>query len=358
MLFFRRHKSLSFATGILFTLAIGFIDYITGYKVALSVFYLAPIGFVTWFVGRRAGFFASVFSVITSSLSDYAAGKIYTHLFIELWNVFLPLVFFLIFTWLLSELKSTLEKRERLVLELEQIKEALERKKDELEHSNAELNQFAMIVSHDLRSPLGTVGNFITLLERKYGAALDAKAHEYIFFAREGIKRMEQLISGLLYLARAGRPETVFARVDCNAVLRQALSNLGRDMEESGASVEAAGLPALDGDETQLVQLFQNLLGNGIKYRRAGVPPVIRVRAEPRSGEWLFSIKDNGIGIKQEFLKRIFEPLQRLHTRAEYPGTGLGLSICKKIVKRHGGDIWAESVPGGGSTFYFTLPKK
>ena len=251
-----------------------------------------------------------------------------------------------------------MEKRDGLILELSRAKEGLERGKMELVRSNADLFQFARIAAHDLRSPLNTVGSYLSLLERKYGAVLDEKAHEYIFAARAGIKRMDQLVSSLLDLARIDVPERNFSPVDCNVVLKQTLSNLTADIAESRARIDVRTLPVLNGDPAQLVQLFQNLISNAIKYRRAGIQPVILISAESRSDEWIFSVKDNGIGIRQEALESIFEPLKRLHTETDYRGTGLGLSICRKIVERHGGKIWADSAQADGSTFSFTMPKK
>ena len=198
---------------------------------------------------------------------------------------------------------------------------------------------------------------YVQLLQTQYGGRLDKDADEFIGFAVDGAKRMQGLIDDLLAYSRVGTRGKEFTATDCNVVLARTLLNLKTAIDESGAQVTQDQLPTVPGDEFQLGQLLQNLIGNAIKYRGQG-PAEIRVRCE-RDGEmWRFAVTDNGIGIDPEYTDRIFVIFQRLHTRQEYPGTGIGLAICKKIVERHRGKIWVESEPGKGSTFYFTLPVK
>ncbi len=235
-------------------------------------------------------------------------------------------------------------------------KEALERTADELRRSNAELEEFAYIASHDLQEPLRMVASYTQLLERRYAEQLDDNAREFIGYAVDGARRMQEFITGLLRYSRVGTEAQVLEEVNLDEACLTALANLRIAIEESGATVTRLGLPVVQGDPRQLTQLFQNLIGNAIKFRKPGQAPVVEVSAE-RTGEfWRISVRDNGIGLDPRFYERVFIIFQRLHTREEYEGMGLGLAICKKIVERHGGRIWVESKEGEGATFSFTLP--
>jgi PAS domain S-box-containing protein len=234
--------------------------------------------------------------------------------------------------------------------------EELKRTVEELERSNKELQQFAYAASHDLKEPLRTVGSFVELLSRKYAGKLDEKADKYIAYAIDGARRMSVLIDDLLTYSRVGTQGKQFDTVPMGPVLTQAMADLKMSIEENQASIDFKDLPTVNGDGSQLVQLLQNLLGNAMKFRKKDVPPRIHVFAERRGNEWVFGVRDNGIGIDPRFHEQIFAIFQRLHTREEYAGTGIGLAICKKIVERHGGRIWVDSKPGDGSSFYFTLP--
>lgn len=225
----------------------------------------------------------------------------------------------------------------------------------EIERSNEDLEQFATVVSHDLREPLRQVASYVALLERRYGGRLDDDAREFIALAREGAHRMDRLILDLLDYARIGRGETLEA-VESEPAVRQAIANLRVAVADSGGLVHiAAPLPRVLGTGPQLVRLFQNLVGNSLKYCRAGVPPRVNISAEPDGDFARFTVADNGIGIEADHHERIFGIFQRLHGRDEYQGTGIGLAICRKVVERHGGDIWLDSVPGQGSRFHFRL---
>jgi len=245
----------------------------------------------------------------------------------------------------------------RDISERKQAELELVRRARELARSNAELEQFAYVASHDLQEPLRMMGSFSQLLARRYGGQLDATAHEFISFIVDGANRMQTLINDLLAYSRVGTRGATFQPNDCEALLERALANLKQSIDDTGAVVIHDPLPTLWVDATQIVQLFQNLIGNAIKYR-GDAPPRIHL-AVARQGEgWVFSVRDNGIGFDPKHAERIFTMFQRLHTRDEYPGTGIGLTICKKIVERHGGRIWAESEPGGGSRFFFTIPAR
>lgn len=227
----------------------------------------------------------------------------------------------------------------------------------DLERSNAELQQFAYVASHDLQEPLRMVASYTQLLARRYKGRLDADADEFIAFAVDGANRMQMLINDLLQYSRVGTRGKPFEPTDTKTVLDQTVSNLDVAIKESGAVLTHDTLPTVMADATQLTQVFQNLIGNAIKFRSKETPR-IHVSAKEKENEWVFSVRDNGIGIDPQYFDRIFVIFQRLHGKTEYPGTGIGLAVCKRIVERHGGRIWIESEEGKGSTFYFTIPKR
>jgi PAS domain S-box-containing protein len=233
---------------------------------------------------------------------------------------------------------------------------ALSEQAAELERSNAELEQFAYVASHDLQEPLRMVASYTQLLERHYGTALDDDAREYIGYAVDGVKRMRELIMDLLAYSRVGSRSGAFETTDAGRVLEQTIADLAAAIEESGAVVTHDPLPTVTADAGQLGQLLQNLLGNALKFHRDGVTPRVHIGARREGTFWVFSVNDNGIGIEPEYHERIFSIFQRLHGRGEYAGTGIGLAICKKIVERHGGRLWLDSTPGEGTTFHFSFP--
>ena len=237
------------------------------------------------------------------------------------------------------------------------LREEHRRSLEELARSNRDLEQFAYVASHDLQEPLRMVAAYTQLLAERYQGKLDENADKYIHYAVDGATRMQRLVQDLLAFSRVGRSGAERRKVDCNSVLATALQNLQAAIEESGARIEAGPLPSVLGDASQLLQVFQNLVGNAIKFRGAE-PLLIRINAEKSGREWWFSFADNGIGIASEHAELIFVIFKRLHTREEYAGNGIGLSICKKIVEQLGGRIWVESIPGQGATFRFTLPAK
>jgi PAS domain S-box-containing protein len=241
------------------------------------------------------------------------------------------------------------------ITERKRAEQNLARKADELARSNADLEQFAYVASHDLQEPLRMVAAYTQLLAERYRGRLDENADKFIGYASEGALRMQVLIQDLLAFSRTGRRETSNVSVDCNPVLQEVLQTMSSSIEESHAVITHQELPVIWADRTQMAQVFQNLIGNAIKFHRE-VPPVISIRAEKADQHWLFSVSDNGIGISAEDAGSIFVVFHRLHTRSEYPGNGIGLAICKKIIERGGGKIWVESQAGSGCTFRFTVP--
>jgi len=267
-----------------------------------------------------------------------------------------------------------------IALSQSQLLEQATRQAQELARSNSELEQFAYVASHDLQEPLRMVTSYLQLLERKYSSQLDATADQFINYAVDGARRMQTLINDLLNYSRVTTRGQPFVEVDCAEILAQAIANLKFAIEDSNAEITYDPLPVIKADPTQLTQVFQNLIGNAIKFRgelppRIHIGVVRREEAEekgsrgaeeknsplpastlPSPNEWLFSVRDNGIGLEAQYAERIFVIFQRLHGRSKYPGTGIGLAICKKIIERHSGRIWVESEPSQGSTFYFTIP--
>jgi signal transduction histidine kinase len=248
--------------------------------------------------------------------------------------------------------------RLRILRELSTVRAAnvtLERRALELERSNAELEQFAYVASHDLQEPLRKVASFCQLLQRRYIGQLDARADQYIEFAVDGAKRMQALIDDLLAFSRVGRVERDAVLVSAASALSQARVNLTTEIRKSGAVIQTTELPVVKAEFSLLTSLFQNLVGNAIKFR-GEKPPVIDVAAVRQDGCWLFSVADNGIGIEPEFADRIFVIFQRLHDRTAYAGTGIGLAMCRKIVEHYGGKIWLDTDYHPGAKFNFTLP--
>jgi PAS domain S-box-containing protein len=253
-------------------------------------------------------------------------------------------------------LVSTVASQLGALIERKQSEEALQLRAEELARSNAELEQFAYVASHDLQEPLRMVASYTQLLARRYGERLDDDAHEFIGYAVEGVTRMQQLIHDLLAFSRVGTHGEAFQATALDAVLERVLRDLEPAIEAGGAHVTSDPLPVVSADAAQLAQVFQNLIVNALKFHGSELPH-IHISATPGEIGWVISVRDNGIGIEPEFFSRIFAIFQRLHSRAQYPGTGIGLSICKKVVERHGGRIWVQSEPGQGTAFFFSLPE-
>ena len=255
----------------------------------------------------------------------------------------------------LQEANTSLEKE---IAERKATADELRKKSEELARSNLELQQFAYVASHDLQEPLRAISGFTELLERRYKGQLDERADKYLSFIVDGTNQMNRIIHDLLAYSRVQTKAQEFGFIDMNQPLNQALLNLQASIREKNAVIRRDPLPGIYADGTQITQLFQNLIGNALKFQRPGVTPEISISAREAGDEWVFSVTDNGIGIDPKYSERIFKIFQRLHAKGEYEGTGIGLAICKRIVERHGGEITVRSEPGTGSTFSFTLPKR
>ncbi|MGA2677387.1 MAG: sensor histidine kinase [Methanobacterium sp.] len=224
-----------------------------------------------------------------------------------------------------------------------------------LKRSNSELEQFAYVASHDLQEPLRMISSFLQLLQMRYSGQLDSDADEFINFAVEGAKRMQNLIQDLLAYSRVTTKGNEFKDIKMEEALEQALVNLKMSIEENNANITHDPLPIITADYSQMIQLLQNLIGNSIKYRSDKIPE-IHISAQEKDNDWIFSVEDNGIGIDPQYSDQVFQIFKRLHTNEEYKGTGIGLAITKRIIERHSGRIWVESELGKGSKFYFTIP--
>jgi signal transduction histidine kinase len=352
-------------------------------RVTVAPVLQGELPFVPFFAATAA---AAWFGGLGPSLLSTALGFVVGMLFVvrpdHTWWTATPHNFAVFGTYLVGALTIVIisvamhRARERAIdrqIELEreagvriQAEEALRKAHDELElrvqertaelaRSNAELQQFAYVASHDLQEPLRMVSNFTQLLADRYDSKLDSDGREFIAYAVEGATRMQTLVQDLLALSRVGTRGKNLEVVRLDEVVDRAVANLEFAIQDNGASVTHDELPEVMADSMQMMQLFQNLIGNGIKFK-GPEPPRVHISAVRDGKEWTFSVRDNGIGFEPQYAERIFAVFQRLHSRDEYQGNGIGLSICRKIVERHHGKIWAESTPGSGTTFHFTMP--
>ena len=255
-----------------------------------------------------------------------------------------------------SDINDRKESADQLEKAVEERTRELSAAIQDLSRSNSDLEQFAYVASHDLKEPIRMVSSFAMLLDRKYKDKLDAEGDEIIGYITEGANRMQELVDDLLAYSRIGRTDPKKdSLVDCNQIIEIVKANLLETIENSGAVITADHLPSIHGKEPELVRLFQNLIGNALKFKSPKLVPKISISVQKQKNQYLFSVKDNGIGIDPMFSEKIFVIFQRLHTREKYSGTGIGLAVCKKIVELHGGKIWVESTPGKGATFFFTM---
>jgi signal transduction histidine kinase len=344
----RQPKPLLITSGFVAVLFLGVADYVTGAELSVSIFYLLPISLSVLFVNTRIGVFLSVFSSAVGLTTDFMVGHPYSHPIIIYWNNAVQMGFFLIIVFILSALKMEYEKTVKLNIDLQdtlsdlkKTQDGLERKSQDLARSNAELEQFAYVAAHDLKQPLIVTGGYINRLRRLCKDKLAPDADTSIGHALDAITRMEAFINALLAYARVGTKAGDLTLADCNDIVKCSTTNLQVEIEKNCAIVTHDQLPTLLADHIQIIQLFQNLIGNSIKFR-GEEPPRVHISAEHKEKEWIISICDNGIGIDPKHSTSIFDIFQRLHDSSKYPGNGIGLATCKKIVENHGGRIWVD----------------
>jgi signal transduction histidine kinase len=360
----RQSQTFFLSLGFVIVLLVGLADHASGKELNFAIFYLLPISVVTWFANRNSGVLIAFASAFTEFVANYFAGRTYSYHLITFWNSAVLFGFFALYVFILSKLKTEYKRGLKLVSELQNLvselkrtKEELEQKSQDLARSNVELEQFASAVSHDLKEPLLAITINLTLLKKRYEGKFGLEGETFINETIDEAKQMQTLISDMLSYSRVGTSAKPFVLTDFTDILNRLLANLRIPLEQSGALVTHDPLPEVMADPIQLFQLLQNLIGNAIKFRDEN-KSLIHISAKRKEKEWVFSVSDNGIGIPAEYTEKIFEMFQRLHNKKEYPGTGIGLATCKKIVERHGGHIWVESNPNGGSTFYFTIPDR
>ncbi|MDW7711908.1 MAG: ATP-binding protein [Deferrisomatales bacterium] len=336
--------------GALLVLVVGLVDLATGIELSAEILYVGPVYFVAWRAGLGHGIALAAWAALTWLAADHLGGHRYLLPQAPYWNA---LGGFLVF----AVLAFVTDRSRTLLAERESARRALTRKSLELARSNTELEQYAAAAAHDLKSPLVAVLGYLQLLRRRFADRLGPDGLAYLDQAARGAERMETLICDLLSYSKVGRGGQEPVPVEAGTALEEALANLAAEIEACGARVTHDPLPAVPGHPTELVQLFQNLVGNALKFR-GGEPPRVHVGVEEHPGEWVFAVRDNGIGIDPADRERIFRLFERLWGASEYPGTGIGLAICRKIVETRGGRIWVEeSEPGGGTTFRFTVPR-
>ena len=301
-----------------------------------------------------------ILPIILGLISRYGANiGLYNEQLADIIFLFFIIIFLTIIVWItIISIKKIDDERRSLEIEYqESLEQKVRDRTKELEQSNKDLQQFAYVASHDLREPLRMITSFLQLLERRYKNKLDKDANEFIEFAVNGAKRLDYMINDLLEYSRVANRKREFNNVDVNKVLEQTILNLKAAIDDNSAEITYDPLPTLLGDEQLMILLFQNLISNSIKYHREEIPK-INISAIKESNQYLFTVKDNGIGMSPKHLEKIFTIFQRLHTKDEYEGTGIGLAIVQKIVHQHAGEIWAESELGKGTTFYFNIPIK
>ncbi len=337
-------------------LAVGIFlfDLSTPLGIAAAVPYAAIILLSLWLPKNRHTIIAGIVVTALTILGIFLSppGE---KMAVFLTNRLLSLIVIWIAVIFVTKYKHSLEIIREYVDALDHANRDLKKSAQELKRSNAELEQFAYVASHDLQEPLRMVSSFTQLLAKRYKDKIDSDANDFISYAVEGANRMQRLINDLLNYSRIQTKGKTFEETSCSEILGQVRANLQAAIEKKSALITNDFLPIVNADTIQMMQLFQNLVDNAIKFS-GELPPRIHISAEKKDNEWVFSVCDNGIGIEPQFNERIFVIFQRLHDREKYPGTGIGLAVCKRIVERHGGRIWVESDMGKGTTFYFTIP--
>ena len=346
------NKNLVVAISIIaFTAFIVFLDLSTGPEQNEEFLFIIPILFTLWIPGKKSTVITSGLLLIITFVAYYyfQFRNNITILSLTSANRLYAVVGIFVTTYVVLKNKE----KEKII---QQNITQLNRLVDELKTSNADLEQYAYVASHDLQEPLKTITNYIGLLERRLKPDTDKQTVDFLERVINSAERMRTLIKDVLAYSIIGK-NRVIETVNCNRVLKNVLADLDFFIKDNQAKIIADNLPVIVSNEEEIKQLFQNIISNALKYKKTEVSPEIRIRFKERMTDWEFSIEDNGIGIEKEYFSKVFQVFQRLHTKTAYPGTGIGLAICKKIIQKNMGNIWVESTPGIGSTFYFTISK-
>ncbi len=346
--FLGKSKTISVIIAVVFTFFLGFIDYLTGFELRIDVFYLLPISFAIWYISKKAAIVISSMSILLICLSDLLSKPQISFQFIDLWNLSVVYLFFIIVILSLSKLRETLDEQTRLSAEL---KSAL----TDLKRTNESLEAFSYSVSHDLRAPLRRIEMYAQMIKEDYSQTLDEKGKGYVQSMSYNTRIMQDLIDALLTLSRYSRGNLNCSRTDLSALVRKTLEENAKSRPEREIEAVIAEGVTVDGDPALLQVVVANLIGNAWKFTKNRTVAKIEFGTVKLEGKDVYFIRDNGAGFSMEHVKRLFNPFQRLHTEAEFPGIGIGLATVQRIIHRHGGRIWAEGEPDKGATFYFTL---
>jgi signal transduction histidine kinase len=343
-------KSSLIISGLVFTILLGYIDYVTGPDLSFVIFYLIPTALVTWFAGKGPGILISIVSAVTWIVSDFMAKSQYSHFFIPYWNMVIECSVFFLVVYVFSALKTVLAREEELNLKLKQ-------NIQKITDLNKELEMFNHTVSHDLRTPLIVIGGFAKRLQKKYSGNLDDTAREELNIIQENTQRMSRLIDDLLAFSRSERQQIKSEVVDMSKIAKTIVEEL-KVLTSGKTSIYIKDIPVVYGDPIMLRQVLYNLITNAIKFTKYKEKAIIEIGCTIDNNEHNYYVKDNGSGFDMKYADKLFGVFQRLHNSEEFEGTGIGLTIVQRIVNRHGGRVWAEGKIDEGATFYFSLPNK
>ena len=341
-------KTIPMIVAIAFTLFLGFIDYLTGFELRIDVFYLLPISFAIWYISKKTALVVSILSILMIYVSDLLSKPYYSLHFIDLWNLSVVFLFFIIVILSLSKLRATLDEQGRLSSELQK---AL----NDIKRTNESLEAFSYSVSHDLRSPLRRIEVYAQMIEEDYSPRLDEAGKDYIRRMCYNTRLMQDLIDALLKLSRYTHASLTRLKVDLSALVRMMLDESARSWPDRTVETVVPGGVSAEGDPAMLQVVVSNLIGNAWKFTMHRQEARIEFGVKKIDGKDVYFIRDNGAGFNMANAQRLFSPFQRLHSESEFPGIGIGLATVQRIIQRHGGKIWAESEPDQGATFYFTL---
>jgi signal transduction histidine kinase len=343
-------KSSFVISGLVFTILLGFIDYLTGPDLSFTTFYLVPVALVTWFAGKGPGIFISLVSAVTWMVADFMVKSSYSHFLIPYWNMVVEFSISFLVVYIFSTLQAALKREEELNSKLRQ-------NIQQITDLNKELETFNHTISHDLRTPIIVIGGFAKRLQKKYSGNLDDKGRGELNIIQENVQRMSRLIDDLLAFSRSERQEIKSEVVDLGKLAKKIVEEL-KVLTPEKTSIYIKDIPAVYGDPVMLHQVLYNLISNAIKFTKYKERAIIEIGCTIDKAEQVYYVRDNGSGFDMKYADKLFGVFQRLHKNEEFEGTGIGLTIVQRIITRHGGRVWAEGKVGEGATFYFSLPHK